>query len=232
MNINDFIEQICLGELSNLYLGEQGQVELSAMRRRKIIAYVNQGLKTLCSRFQLVKKELIIRGQDHVSLYPLRKEHSMSAGSSKLKFIDDRHCDPFNGGLIKILDVRNEIGLPFPINDINKNESLFTTTYDTLQIPHPVTGQGYFVIYQALHPVIEFEDTGCQDFYLPPMLEEALVAFVAGKVYSHMNGEANKASGVEHMATFDSKCAEAQGLDMTAESAVASHSKAQQKGFI
>ena len=88
MNINDFIEQICLGELRNLYLGEQGQVELSAMRRRKIIAYVNQGLKTLCSRFQLVKKELIIRGQDHVSLYPLRKEHSMSAGSSKLKFID------------------------------------------------------------------------------------------------------------------------------------------------
>ena len=57
MNINDFIEQICLGELSNLYLGEQGQVELSTMRRRKIIAYVNQGLKTLSSRFQLVKKE-------------------------------------------------------------------------------------------------------------------------------------------------------------------------------
>ena len=232
MNINDFIEQICLGELSNLYLGEQGQVELSPMRRRKIIAYVNQGLKALCSRFQLVKKEVIIRGMDHVALYPIRKEHSMTHGTSKVKFIDDRYCDPFNGDLIKILDVRNEIGLSFPLNDINRNDSLFTPSWDTLQITHPVLGQGYFVIYQALAPVLSLEDGGCQDFNLPPMLEEALVAFVAGKVYAHMNGDANKATSKDHMATFESKCVEVMGLDMAADSAVASHTKAEQKGFV
>lgn len=232
MNINEFIENMCLGELSNLYLGEEGLVQLHPLRRKKMIAYVNQGLKALCSRFQLVKKELVIRGMDHVSLYPLRKEHSMTAGTSKVKFIDDRHCDPFNGDVIKILDVRNEVGLPFSMNDLNDNASLFTPTYDTLQITHAVTGQGYFVIYQALHPVISDDPTGCQDFNLPPMLEEALMAFVAGKVYAHMNGEANKATGAGHMATFESKCLEAGGLDMTAESAVTSHTKAQQKGFI
>lgn len=232
MNINDFIEGICLGELSNLYLGEQGLVELSPNRKRKLLHYTNQGVKALSSRFELIKKELIIRGLDHVSLYPLRKEHSMSCGTSNIKFIDDRCTDPFDGGLIKILEVRNEVGLAFPLNDINKNESLFTPTYDTLQITHPVSGQGYSVIYQAHHPVLTLDSDGCQEFHLPPLLEEALVAFVAGKVYSSMNGEANKMTSQEHMATFEGKCLEAKGLDLAAESSVTSHHKAQERGFI
>lgn len=232
MNVDDFIEQLCLGELSNLYLGEQGLVELHPNRRRKIILYTNQGLKALCSRFQLVKKELIVRGLDHVSLYPLRKEHSMTNGTARHKFIDDRYCDPFEGDVIKILDVFNELGMKFPMNDVEKSESMFTPTYDTLQITHPVLGQGYSVIYQALAPKLSFDSTGCQEFNLPPMLEEALVAFVAGKVYEHMNGEANKATAQGHMATFESKCLEAGNLDMTAESAVPSHNKAEQRGFV
>ena len=232
MDINDFIEQMCLGELSNLYLGEQGQVELSPMRRKKMVSYVNQGLKALCSRFKLVQKELIIRGMDHVSLYPLRKEHSMTNGTSVLKFIDDRHCDPFDGGVIKVLGVFNEMGMEFPLNDHNDNASLFTPSFDTLQITHAVSNQGYSVIYQALHPMIVDADDGCTEFNLPPMLEEALMAFVAGKVYGHMNGEANKATSKDHMATFEAKCVEAGVLDMSAESAVTSHNKAQMKGFV
>ena len=232
MHIQEFLDNLCLGELSNLYLGEQGQVELSPLRRRKLIAYTNQGLKALCSRFQLVQKELIIRAKDRVSLYPLRPEHSMTNGTANLKFIDDRMCDAFKGGVIKILGVFNEMGMEFPINDHQRNDSLFTPTFDTLQITHPVEDQGYSVIYQALHPLIVDEDCGCQDFNLPPMLEEALMAFVAGKVYGHMNGEANKAVSQGHMATFEAKCLEAGTLDMSAESAVDSHNKAETKGFV
>ncbi len=232
MHIQEFLDDLCLGELSNLYLGEQGQVELSPLRRRKLIAYTNQGLKALCSRFQLVQKELIIRGKDRVSLYPLRPEHSMTSGTSNLKFIDDRLCEPFKGGVIKILGVFNEMGMEFPINDHQRNDSMFTPTFDTLQITHSVEDQGYSVIYQALHPLIVDEDCGCQDFNLPPMLEEALMAFVAGKVYGHMNGEANKAVAQGHMATFEAKCLEAGTLDMSAESAVDSHNKAETKGFV
>ena len=58
------------------------------------------------------------------------------------------------------------------------------------------------------------------------------MAFVAGKVYAHMNGEANKAVSKDHMATFEAKCLEAGTLDMTAESAVDSHNKAETKGFV
>lgn len=232
MHVREFLDNVCIGELSNLYLGEQGQVELSLQRRRKLIHYMNQGLKILSSRFELIKKELIVRGMDHVSMYPLRKEHSISSGSSKLRFIDDTHCDPFCGGLIKILDVRNEVGKPFPLNDINDSTSLFTPVYDTLQITHPVLNQGYSVIYQAVFPAMGLDTGDCCEFDLPPMLEEALMAFVAGKVYSSMNGEANKVTSQEHMANFEVRCLEAKGLDMAAESSVASHTRVEQKGFV
>lgn len=231
MTLDDFIEELCLGELSNLYLGEQGLVELSPLRRKKLVAYTNQGLKALCSRFKLVQKELIIQGMDHVSLYYLRPEHSMTRGTAVNKYIDDRYCDPFCGDVIKILSVYNVGGKEFPLNDHGKSDSLFTPSFDTLQITHPIQGQGYSVIYQSLHPKLTDDSDGCKEFHLPPMLEEALMAFVAGKVYNHMNGEANKATSKEHMATFEAKCIEAGTLDMSAESAVMTHHKAENKGF-
>lgn len=236
MHIDEFLENISLGELSNLYIGLEGQVELHPQNRKKLINYTNQGLKAICSRFEIKKKELIIRGKENVSLYYLRKAHSMTNGTSVLKYIDDRSCEPFNDDLIKVLEVRNEIGLQFPLNDVNSNESLFTPAWDTLQITHPVEDQAYFVIYQALHPKLTDEaadgSCGCQDFYLPPTLEEALMAFVASKVYAHMNGEANKATSKEFMATFESKCLEVLAQDLSAESSVASNFKANERGYI
>lgn len=232
MNITDFIEGLCIGELSNLYIGLQGQVEISDQNRRKLIHYTNQGLKMLSSRFELLKRELIVVGKENVTLYPLRMEHSMRCGSSELRFIDDTCRDPFTGDLIKILEVRNSIGIQFPLNDVNHPQSVFTPSWDTLQLPQPIEGQPYFVIYQA-KPIVLTPETGdCYDMNLPPILEEALMAYVAGKVYSHMNGDANKMTSQEHMANFEAKCLEAGGKDMTAESSVTSHTKAEDRGFI
>lgn len=232
MNINDFIEQISLGELSNLYIGLEGQTELSLDNKKKIINYVNQGLKTLCSRFSIRKNEIIIRAKDQIALYHLRKEYSMTNGTAPIKYLDDTNREPFNNDLIKILEVYNEIGIPFPINDRFDHNSVFTPSYDTLQITHPIENEGYAVIYQALHPIISFDSDGEQEFNLPPLLEECLTSFVAGKIYTHMNGEANKATGMEYMTLFESKCLMVTDSDLASESSVVSHNKAQQKGFV
>lgn len=232
MDIDEFIENISLGELSNLYIGLEGQVELHPQNRKKLLNYMNQGLKAISSRFPILKKELIIRGQDHIALYHLRPEYSMSCGTAKVRYIDDRHCDPYKGDLIKILSVYNEIGMEFPLNDLSKNESLFTPSWDTLQITHAVLNQGYSVIYQALYPKMEDIEGGCRTFHLPPLLEEALVNFVAGKVYSHMNGQENKATSQEFMGVFEQKCAETAEFDLAATSAVSTNHKSSERGFI
>ena len=232
MNINEFLDNLCLGELSNLYIGQQGLVELHPQNRMKLINYTNQGLKALHSRFVLLKKELIIRGKDHISLYTLSSKHSMKTGTSVVKYIDDTHCDPFNDDLIKILGVYNEIGLQFPMNDVNQTESVHTPSWNMLQIPHPIEGEGYQVIYQALSPVLGDQPDGCQHVDLPPVLEEALTNFVAGKVYSHMNGEANKLTSQEFMGVFEMKCAELVINDLGASSDVPTNYKAIDRGFV
>ena len=232
MDLNDFLEDLCLGELSNLYIGLEGQVDLHPQNRAKLINYVNQGLNALYSRFALQKKELIIRGQEFLSLYHMDQKFSMSIGTSKTKYIDDTRCEPFCNDLIKILEVYNEVGIPFKLNVKDDNESLHTPSWNSLQILHPVQDQGYFVIYQAKPVKIAADTDGCIDLNLPPILIEGLAGFVASKVYSHMNGQQNKATAQEQMAVFEAKCLELVNGDLGSDSETSFNSKAEQRGFI
>lgn len=230
MKLGEFLENISLGELSNLYIGLEGQVELHPQNRKKLVNYTNQGLVTLHSRFALLKKELVIRGKEGVSLYHLDKKYSMSRGDKEHAYIDDTHCEPFDNDFIKVLAVFNDVGAEFPLNNRDLNGSLYTPSWNSLQIPHPIEGAGYFIIYQAKAPVLEDDD--CAEISIPPHLEEALSAFVASKVYSHMNGRENKATSQEFMATFESKCIEVNTTDQASESEVGDKDLTDMRGFI
>jgi hypothetical protein len=232
MIVEEFIENLCMGELSNLYIGLEGQVELHPQNKAKLINYMNQGLNALFSRFILRKKELIIIGKERMSTYIIDKTYSMTSGTGKFKYIDDTCCETYDNDLVKILTVHNEVGLEFPLNVKSNNESLHTVAWNTLQIPHPVEGQAYFVMYQAKCPKLMADGTGCEEVNLPPPMDEALSLFVAGKVYSHMNGEANKGTSQEFMAGFESKCLEVQQNDLGAESQIDDTPKAWMRGFI
>lgn len=231
MKLQDFLDNICLGELSNLYIGLEGQVELHPNNRAKLINYINQGLVALHSRFILLKRELVVRTREDTGLYLLDQKHSMSRGTDPVKYIDDTCGEPFCNDLIKVLSVHNEIGLEYMLNEKNNNDSLHTPSWNSLQIPHAVDNQGYFVIYQALSPKLKGDADGCEVLDLPPNLIEALSSFVAGKAYSHMNGTENKASGQEYMGIFDLRCIEAAQNDLTAESSTTDIDIATLRGF-
>jgi hypothetical protein len=231
MDVADFIEGLCLGELSNLYIGLEGQVELHPQNKAKLIHYMNQGLTALHSRFALRKKELIIVGMERKAVYILDQTYSMTNGKGKFKYIDDTCCEPFQNDLVKIMDVHNEVGIKFLMNVQNNNNSVHTVSWNTLQIPHPVEGQPYFVMYQAKCPKIEADGTGCEDVSLPPTLEEALASFVCAKVYSHMNGEANKLTAQENMANFESKCLEVETNDLGGQSEIYEQTKSEVRGW-
>ena len=232
MKVETFLENLCLGDLSNLYIGLEGQVELHPQNRRKLFSYINQGLVALHSRFALLKKEVIIRGLEGVSLYEFDKKRSIAYGTKAPLYIDDTVCEPFDNDFIKVLSVHNDIGVEFPLNNKDLNGSLYTPSWNTLQIPHAIQGAGYFVIYQAKAPVLVDETDNCDEINIPPHLEEALQSFVASKVYSHMNGRENKVTAQEFMAIFEGKCIEVTTQDQASESEVSDVDLTGQRGFV
>lgn len=230
MKLGEFLENISLGELSNLYIGLEGQVELHPQNRKKLVNYANQGLVALHSRFALLKKEVIIRGLEGVSLYHFDKKYSIAYGKQAPLYIDDTVCEPFDNDLIKVLGVYNNLGVEFPLNNRDLNGSLYTPSWNSLQIPHAIQGAGYFIIYQAKAKPLEDDD--CAEINIPPHLEEALAAFVASKVYSHMNGRENKVTSQEFMAVFETKCIEVTTTDQASESEVGDKDLTDMRGFV
>jgi hypothetical protein len=232
MTLDEFLEDICNTTLSNLYIGVEGQVELHPLNRRKIISHMNMCLKLMHSKLILLKKELIIVAKENVSLYMLDKKHSMKCGTSELKFIDDTWCDAFDNDLIKVLSVHSENGLEFDINKSGSFGSVHMASWNTIQLSHPVEGQGYSIIYQAQTPVLKDGQEGCTEFNLPPMLYEALQSYVAAKIFKDIGGEGNSNRAQENMAIYDLRMMEAMDGDLASTSQITLNEKGARYGFV
>lgn len=231
MTLDDFIDNMCNTSISNLFIGIEGQVELHPTRRKKLIAHMNMGLRLIHSKFALRRKELIIIARENISLYRLSKEHSMQCGTSALKYIEDTLCDPFEGDLIRVLEVWNEIGMQFSLNEKGVFGSVRVPVYDTIQLTHPQEGQAYSVIYQAASPVMNDTDDGCKEFQLPPILYEALESYVAAKLFKDIGGEGNSVRAQENMAIYEARMMDLELNDLGSTSQIEENTKGDRYGF-
>lgn len=228
MTLDDLISDLVLGPLQSLYTSLNGSTNISPLVQARLTSYTNQALKALYSKFPLLKKELILHLEDCVHMYKLVPENAQS--NNRYGFICDHHSK-FEGDVIKILEVYNDKGLRYPINDTADPTSLFTPTYNTLQVPFARCGMTLSVIYQAKFTELkEFDPDYKID--LPPLLEEALIAFISSKAYSHINGDGNKATSQEFMATFEARCMEVGDKDLAGTSEVETLTKLETRGFI
>lgn len=208
MNVSDLLTKLSIGELSNLSLSNEGDGTIVEDRQAKIISYINDGLLQLYSRFVLLEKMLIITMIEGTTSYYLLKRFAASRPASPTNtdpiYIMDA-MEPFEEDDIKILEVRDHYSRRVPLNDTMDAHSMFTPRPNMLQVPRPVPGMPLSVIYQAKHRKLE---PGVMEapVYLPEVLEEALLSYVAGKTYSHMNGQDNSAKGQEYMAKYEMHC--------------------------
>lgn len=230
----NFLNNLCLTELGSLpafgdeYLSMAG---LSETNQRKLIAVLNQGLKELTSRFCLVRKSVLVITLDHLTQYYLRPEYAQSSDSEVThKYLYDV-SDPFTGDFVKVISVFNEVGLEMPLNDVMHEASLFTPQFDVLQVPFPGADNAYEVIYQARHPEITNENLETQKLLVPPMLDSALTAFVAGKTFSNIGGEGPTVKGSEFMARYESLCGEVELKDLGNTSQTRTNTKSELRGW-
>lgn len=230
MLVNDLFKRLSYGELSNLSIGMEGAGDIRPADKPKIVSHINDGLLELYGRFLLLTKALLIEQVDHITNYHLIPEYAESNNCVDYPYIKDLPGDPFTGDLIRILEVHDDRGCEYVLNDKDNIHSLFTPAPQTLQIPFPKTGIPTHVMYQArLDPIDEVIET--TDFMLPFVLEGALQSYVAGKIFSHMNGQDNMIKSQEHYATFERKCETVEAKDLVNTTFSTAHHKLHQRGF-
>lgn len=231
MQLNDILTSLSLGVLQNLSVGGSGSGQIPANSQSKVVNAINQGLVALYSRFRLLEKEVVVRAYDGMTIYPLKKIYAdQDPAVVPQKFIADTVTDPFLEDVIKIHEIYDELGVSLPLNKSIPECVLFTPTATQLQITQPVTGNSYFLIYQAYHPKLTTDPT--QEVLLPLVLHEALETFVAYKILSSMNGQEHAAKAAEHFQNFNRICAEATETDSLGVSLETDMHKLDERGFV
>ena len=236
ITLTKLFERLSYAELSNLSISGEGSGVIVPAGIPKIINYINEALLKLYGRFILSTKSLLIEEQEHITNYHLvrRFAETNTENIQEYPYIKDLPDEPFTEDVIKILEVYDVNGCMYPLNDMGNCNSLFTPAPQILQVPNPVTDRAITVVYQARHPIIEppTENNQSQEIDVPFVLEEALQAYIASKVYSNMNGQENILKGQEQLAKYESVCAEVEALDLTNNTFATTTYKLEIRGFV
>ena len=235
MNLNDLFQDLALGELSNLAMSENGTIV--AEKRPHVTNYTNEGLLALCSRFILIERDMLIEMREAKTNYHLLRRYAMSQYGEEnppdrfdLPYIIDTVGEPFQEDVIKILSVYNSFGMKIPLNDLDNPMSVFSPQSTVLQIPYPIAGQAVTLEYLARHKTMSHCDCD-EQIELPEVLHRALRAYIASKVFMHMNTQENTAKGQEHMLNFETLCQDVIDKDLVSTSSVTTNEKLEQRGF-
>jgi hypothetical protein len=193
INLNDFLEELVLTELEGTAFYDENEIYSSEPTRlNQLIYYINNSLTYLHTQLPLLYKQCLIQLYEPVTEYPLTDEYRVTNTSSTqpYKFILDSETNNFYPHIIQILNVITAAGIKLPINDYNQYESVFTLSYNTLQIPQFGLEKDSIlaVIYKAAHVPLTTSDIGNQTIDIPYWLLEVLKLHIGAKVLMGRNG--------------------------------------------
>lgn len=236
LRTSDIISRLAYGELSNLKMAKDTPGMIEAISLPNVLIQLNEGLKHLFTRFLLSQKEVIINTEATITHYFLRYEYALSNEESlqPVRYIDDSACDGFDGRIGKILSVFDGFGRQVYMNKAQEPLSVFTPQHDCVQITANHQTEQFYVIFQALHPILEFDTDAGKDslINIPPALEQPLIYLIASKIYGQMNGKDNIAKSAMLHQMFEAKLLESEFRDSASTSENMSNSKLERAGFI
>jgi len=236
MTLGELYEALSYGELSNLSMSGEGSGTIDDASQPKVLLYANDGLLRLYSKFVLNEKSVLIEQYEHITFYHLLPRFAVNytpAGYSdteEIRYIIDTPGELFLDDVIKPLQVYDSINGRLPLNDDNNTYSVFTPQAKCIQVPNPVDERMMSVSYQARHPIIlgELDEI----VYIPDVLMSALTAYIAYKVYSHMNTQESTTKAQEHIQLYEAICVSAKDNDLLGTSISVTNTRFEQRGWI
>lgn len=231
----ELMERLSHGPLSNLTIGNEGDGTIKPDKVAAVIGYINDGLLRLYTRFTLSEKELILELKEEITSYKLNSKYAYSKfveGQTFAPYILDAEHDKFEDDLIRVLTVHRQGHARLPLNDTGVIGSLYTPMVDVLQVPDPWPGVPLFITYQAKHASIKVASFDMDEITLPLVLEDALLNYVAHKVFAFMNGKEHVARAADFLTAYESICAEVKEHDLVSASLSGTNIKFQSRGFV
>ena len=202
MNLSNYLTNLSYKELSNLAFTENGSGIIKSSKIPFVVSCINEALLRLYSKFMLKEGSLIVELRKWLNEYNLNSAYAYSNTLSIDKYIVDGD-HPFMDDLIKVLEVSDRFGRNIPLNNASNSMSVFTPRPDVLQVPNPSLYGGLLsLIYQARHPVLNFEQNPQQEIELPDTLFGALSAYVAYSCYNCLNTEEATNAAQKYMQTY------------------------------
>lgn len=233
MNIELLFQNLAHAELSNLALVDEDTGNIKNNRKPSILVYADEGLLRLYSRFILKTNDLIVEPVEHITNYYLlpRFAENHEPKLEPYTYIKDLPLEPFEGDVIKILDVFNIHGQKLPLNDSEQPRSLFTPQANVLQVPYKDVLTPLNVVYQARHKPLDISKPE-QNIYLPDVLHAALRSYIAHKVYGNMNTEGSTANALSHLSAYEAVCFEAETKDLVNNSNITTNTIFRKRGWV
>ena len=199
------IRSLAQGHLRNMSSADPVSGKISDKEIPVVVSAINSALLEMFTSKNLMQREIIIQTIPGVHKYILREDYLISNIASPVTTRYLSHLtneDTFDERFVGILQVFDALGKEFTINVREDPYSVFTIENDVLQIPFNSENMLYHVLYQATHKKVTHpyvsEDPATSNLeyspiFLPPALEEALLALVASKYFNSMNGDAHLA---------------------------------------
>lgn len=219
MNLADVFTALTYGELKSLALGnfcaEDFESAPDPLHYAQVMSHIQLGLTELFTRFLLRTDILYVQQYEQIEIYSLTWPYCATnvASTQPYKYVLDSAESPFQDNVLKIEECYNEIGEPLLLNESTKNEageetSLFTPSFNTIQVPTAVSVNVMEVMYRANHPRLVWTkgiDPATVEIDLPWGLLEALLHYVGMRAYSGINTDNNSAAGL-YWKKFEDSC--------------------------
>lgn len=226
------MSRLAYGELLNIKMGDLGDGTIRPENHPQVLVQLNKALVDIFTRFLLSSKEVVLNTNINSTHYYLRYDFALSnvASLQPVRYIDDTLCEGFDGRIAKILSVYDAFGSQLFMNKAQEPMSVFTPQHDCLQISANHQTEQFFVIFQALHPIITLEPDSVVN--IPPALEEPLLLLAASKIYGSMNGPAHVAKSAMLDQDYERKLLISEIKDTSSTSENMSNSKLERSGFV
>jgi len=212
MLLSDIFEHLVYGELSTHALSSTNDIETKDYPR--LVTVINSGLQELYKRFDLKTGEITLRLYAQITNYTLHTDWALSdpntSGNTPLYILDVATGVPFTDDILLITHVYDEIGNEYALNDLNREDSVYTPTPTTLQVPYPDDENTLAVIYRAEPEKIVhlgLTDPTTVTVALPNQFMHALGLFVAFKILFPIDTGDQNSDSESYYDKFERACA-------------------------
>ena len=211
MNIQQCLDRLANGELVNTTFVCDDQI--SDTKVPFIISLINEALLRLYSRFILKEDYALIELNELRTTYYLDSSHAYDLSVEKIpksskvclenydKYIFASKDRPFTNNVIKILRVCDSSGNELPLNNSSNPLSVFTPTYNSIQIANLDIDGALAVTYQAKHPEVTIDNLE-MNLELPESFYGAFFAYIANLAYSSLQTELAMASAQKYFSIY------------------------------